>query len=157
MKQRLRLWGSLLLLLVCAVFVSWFMLQRPVSVKYDEATQGAYLRGYYFGLEVADTPEERAKGLSGRDHIDYRQGMLFIFDSPGRSCFWMKDTLVPLDMLWFDNDYRLVHQELSVTPDTYPQTFCPQVDARYVVELRGGMAKFHGLQLGDELTLQTKQ
>jgi uncharacterized membrane protein (UPF0127 family) len=105
-------------------------------------------------LEIADNEAEREKGLSGRQDVPVSTGMLFIFDVPGQHCFWMKDTLVPLDMLWFDTDHKLVYQQLDAQPDSYPQTFCPDSDALYVVELRAGTAAQLRLKTGDTLTLE---
>lgn len=106
-----------------------------------------------FLLEIADTPEEREEGLSGRDTLPEDQGMIFVFETADQQCFWMKDTRIALDMLWFDANYRLIHRVMGVTPDTYPTSFCSPRPAKYVVELPGGTAEILNIKLDDELSL----
>ena len=68
-------------------------------------------------VEVADTPEERSKGLSGREHLEEKRGMLFVFEQESRShCFWMKDTTISLDIVWLDKDKKVVDVRSRTQP-----------------------------------------
>ncbi|MBM3294076.1 MAG: DUF192 domain-containing protein [Candidatus Aminicenantes bacterium] len=104
-------------------------------------------------VELAVTPEERARGLMFREKILPGQGMLFLFEKEGKPAFWMKNTLVPLDILWLDRDRRIVHIEPDVPP--CPAEPCPSYgpgrDALYVLELAAGEAKRYNLKLFDGL------
>jgi uncharacterized membrane protein (UPF0127 family) len=103
--------------------------------------------------ELAVTEEERARGLMFREKIMPDQGMLFVFEDMGLHSFWMKNTLIPLDMLWLDNDKRIVHIESGVPPcqeDPCP-SYGPRVPARYVLELKSGRAEELGLKPYDRL------
>jgi uncharacterized protein len=103
--------------------------------------------------ELAVTEEERARGLMFREKILPDQGMLFVFEDMGLHSFWMKNTLIPLDMLWLDNDKRIVHIESGVPPcqeDPCP-SYGPRVPARYVLELKSGRAGELGLKVYDRL------
>ena len=59
-------------------------------------------------MEVADTHESRVKGLMGREHLDPNTGMLFIFEEPQPLTFWMKDTVIPLSIAFFDDKKKLI-------------------------------------------------
>lgn len=88
-----------------------------------------------------------------RTTLAANHSMLFIFPYTSQQAFWMKNTLVPLDMLFFDADRKLVSMQLDVPPcradpcPSYPST----VPARYVLELAAGTARRIGVQIGDEL------
>jgi hypothetical protein len=103
--------------------------------------------------ELAVTDEERARGLMFREKVLADQGMLFVFDREDVHVFWMKNTLVPLDMVWLDGDRRVIHIAADVPPcqeDPCP-SYGPGSPARYVLELRAGEAARHGLRPGDRL------
>jgi uncharacterized membrane protein (UPF0127 family) len=148
-----RVWVLLGLLVV---ITSVLLLRQPALAPGGTPVNGrqATLNGRQFFLETADTEEAREKGLSGRNSLPAARGMLFVFDQASRPCFWMKDTLLPLDMLWFDSEYKLVYQQQNVQPTTYPETFCPDQDAQYVVELAAGTAANLNLKPGNVLTLK---
>ncbi len=98
--------------------------------------------------EVADTDALRAQGLSNRTNLPDGQGMWFVFETDGLWSFWMKDTLIPLDMLWVDASGIIVTIAHEVQPDSYPQGFAPAQPARYVLEVPGGFAEKMGITEG---------
>lgn len=91
-----------------------------------------------FNLEIADTPDERERGLSGRKSLAQDMGMLFVFDQPGPHCFWMKDTLIPLDIIWLNKQKQIVQVKYSAQPGSYPESYCPNQSVSSVVELNAG-------------------
>ena len=105
-----------------------------------------------YKLQVADTPSARSAGLSGRTGMDSDQGMLFAFDRPANQCMWMKDMHFALDIIWLSSDKRIQHIELGVSPDTYPQQFCPKVESQYVIEFNAGEAANAGLLEDQQLS-----
>lgn len=107
-----------------------------------------------YALEVADTPELRQKGLGGRASLAADQGMVFVFDAPGRECFWMKDMQFSIDIIWINEQKKVVHMAPDVSPETYPKLFCPPKAAKYVVELPAGEARRSEVAIGDALDLQ---
>jgi uncharacterized membrane protein (UPF0127 family) len=106
--------------------------------------------------ELAVTEAQRARGLMNRTSVLPDQGMLFVFEQDGVHSFWMKNTLVALDILWLDRDHRIIHIERQVPP--CPGDPCPSYGlgrpARYVLELKGGQAAAFGLNLQDRLDFQ---
>ena len=118
------------------------------------AHDSACVRDLCFRLEVADSPEEHAQGLMHRTQLDKDSGMLFIFTYRFRHAFWMKNTLIPLDMIWFDHALRVVHIEENVPPcqaDPCP-SYAPRQEALYVLELNAGTAREKEIKLGDQFT-----
>jgi len=106
---------------------------------------------------VSDTEDLRAKGLSGFSRLGRDQAMLFIFPSLGNWGFWMKDMNFSIDILWLDEDFRIITIEKSVAPSTYPKIFFPKSLARYVIELNAGTTDLFGVTIGDELRFSLKK
>lgn len=109
------------------------------------------LQGQRFIVEVADDNEERARGLMFRDAMEDGRGMLFIHDNEMNLAYWMKNTKIPLDILYFDSERRLVSQQRDVPPCSLGNG-CPPYPssgpARYVLELNAGQAAKMGLNDG---------
>ena len=114
------------------------------------------LGGKTFGVEIADTTEKQALGLMFRDSMPDDQGMLFIFPNEAPRSFWMKNTRIPLDIMYFDKELKMV----SISANTPPCKIsrCPSYPSKgpamYVFELNAGAAKKLGVGEGDKLTLK---
>ncbi len=103
-------------------------------------------------LEHVDTPADRELGLSGRVDMPEGKGMLFVFDQPTKACMWMKDMQFPLDMVWLNQDEKIIKIQRAITPETYPESFCAN-NSLYVIELNSGIADKAGLRVGQQLNL----
>lgn len=103
-----------------------------------------------FTVEIADDADERAQGLMFREHLSPSQGMLFVYESVGAPNFWMKNTLIPLDMLFVTPEgvVQAVH-EMAVPGDLTPIGGGDGVLA--VLEIKGGLAGAIGIGPGDEM------
>ena len=113
-----------------------------------------HLRGAWgearFGVEIADTPETRARGLMHRESLPRSAGMLFIFDRPERAVFWMENTLIPLDMLFIDAAGVVQHIHHEAQPlDRTPIDGGDNV--LMVLEINGGLSRRMGIATGSEL------
>lgn len=104
---------------------------------------------HIISVNVANTQSQREQGLSGRQALGADSGMLFVFDTPGIYGFWMKDMNFPIDILWLDQDYKIVYIEKSVSPSTYPKVFYPDSLSRYVLEIPSGQSKLLNIKIGD--------
>lgn len=104
-------------------------------------------------VEVANTKASRELGLSGRPSIGDDEGLLFVFDKPGKYGFWMKDMNFPLDLIWINQNGLVVDIERKLTPGSYPSTFINEVDASYVLEINAGLAEKFGLYLGSKVKI----
>ena len=113
------------------------------------------LAGQRDPVEVADDDAERARGLMFRDELAAGTGMLFLHDREEPQADWMKNTKIPLDILYFDTGRRLVSQQRDIPPCSLGDA-CPSypsnAPARYVLELNAGEAARLQLQDGAELT-----
>ena len=99
---------------------------------------------------MVDTAEERAEGLMHRESLPRFSGMLFVYDRPQPVAFWMRNTLIPLDMLFFDAEGRLTRIKSQAQPlDETPVVGGDAV--QYVLEINGGLAAELGIDLGAEL------
>ena len=105
-------------------------------------------------LEVADNSFLQSIGLSGREYLEENHGMIFIYDGEiEKLTFWMKDTLIPLDMIFFNSDFEVVHiiEDVPICEQDPCPTYTSPEKAQYVVELNAGWAERHDLEKGDIL------
>lgn len=116
-------------------------------------------KNHCFDVEVVDKEETRNRGLQFRESMPANHGMLFIFPDSGVRSFWMKDTKIPLDMIWIDYSHHIVYIESNVPPcqaDPCP-VYTPSGPAMYVLELNAGTVRKIGLQPGDTFEFQLQQ
>ncbi|MEL6278681.1 MAG: DUF192 domain-containing protein [Pseudomonadota bacterium] len=106
---------------------------------------------HVFAAEIADDADERAKGLMFRQDLGVDEGMLFIYERPGRVGFWMRNTLIPLDMIFVAPGGRIVHIHENAIPGD-ETGISSQGVVRSVLEIRGGLSRRLGLAVGDYLS-----
>ncbi len=108
-------------------------------------------------VEIADSPDTRSKGLMFRESMAPDWGMLFLFPELGDHTFWMKNTLISLDMFWLDESGTILHLEKNVPICTRQDDGCPRYRAPFkslqILELNAGMAEKLGLNTGSRLTI----
>ena len=100
-----------------------------------------------FKIEIADSPYERQTGMMYRDSLEEQHGMLFIFENSELRGFYMKNTLIPLDLLFIDENYEIVHIYSKATPYE-TASISSQLPAKYVFEINGGLSEQIGIQKG---------
>lgn len=110
-----------------------------------------------YSLEIADNPYLQAKGLSKRDHLCPNCGMLFIFSRETIQTFWMKDTLIPLDMIFIDSQGQITDIHTAFPEDKKSDfqltLYQSSVPTKFVIELNSGDAQRLNLKKGDYLKL----
>lgn len=99
-------------------------------------------------IAIADTPESRRLGLSHLPALKEKHGLLFVFPKSDLHGIWMKDMRFPIDIIWFDENLRVVDLYENASPDTYPKTFHPKTPARYVLEVNAGFAEKYDIGAG---------
>ncbi len=113
-----------------------------------------------FNVKIADTDKERLEGLMNITYLDKDEGMLFVFDEEGYYGFWMKDTIISLDMIWINKNLEIVnivenaepclqYTELEECPIYYPNQ-----ESLYVLEVKGGGVDRLGIKEGDEVDIE---
>ncbi|HKB88836.1 MAG TPA: DUF192 domain-containing protein [Patescibacteria group bacterium] len=112
-------------------------------------------------VEVVNTEQTREKGLGGRSSLGTDNGMLFVFDTkPVTPTFWMKDMLIPLDMIWI-SDSKIVKIDKHVpnqpanTPDEKLPIYTPGRAVDYVLEVNSGFSDSNNIKVGDSVILPT--
>lgn len=105
------------------------------------------IAGKEYAAIYANTDELRMKGLSGREGLDDNTVMVFTFNTPGMYGFWMKDMLFPIDIIWINDERKVVHIERNVDPSSYPKPFYPTAPASMVIESEVGVIQ--NIAVGD--------
>jgi uncharacterized membrane protein (UPF0127 family) len=110
------------------------------------------INGSIVNAEIATDSQKQKKGLCCRDSLDANSGMLFVYNKPGNYSFWMKDTQIPLDIIWINSSKNIVHIEADVQPESFPETFSSEDLAQYVLEVNAGWIGENGISVGDQAT-----
>lgn len=121
-------------------YIFW---NKPAPANYQPEISKPYVDTLEIGgktiiIELADTPAERERGLSGKESLPEGHGLLFIFDKPDLYGFWMKEMNFPIDVVWLDESMVVVDIEKNVTPDSFPHIFYPPRPVKYVLETNVG-------------------
>jgi uncharacterized membrane protein (UPF0127 family) len=104
-----------------------------------------------FSMRVARSNSELNQGLSGTESMPENEALLFMFPYSNRWGIWMKDMNYPIDIVWLDENKKVLHIEHDVKPESYPATtYEPESPAKYVVELKAGAAKAHRITIGSQ-------
>ncbi len=126
---------------------------RPARVIFETASGDVPVE-----VELALTPEERARGLMHREELAVGKGMLFVFEEERVQSFWMKNTLIPLDMVFVKGTAEGRELEVvGVVREAEPQTLTPRSvgrASRYVVEVLGGWTAVKGIDAGTRLRFE---
>ncbi|MDO8514194.1 MAG: DUF192 domain-containing protein [bacterium] len=145
--------GALVYIAAAIAAVSFLYLYSAFTPKAVVPLRTVHIGSQTIKVTVAQTPEERQKGLSGREGLATDEGMLFVFPTDGKYAFWMKDMRFSIDILWLSSDGTIVHLAQNVSPDTYPKNFTSESAARYVLELPAGYAASNLVRVGDIVQL----
>jgi len=137
-------------LVICLLFLS-------ACAKSSDQNQVCYQK-YCFNVEIAKTQQEVSSGLMDRKFLDQNSGMLFVFSENKNHSFWMKNTLIPLDMIWLDFSQRIIHIERNVPPCTISicPSYGPKSSSLYVLEINAGLSDETGMKLGERLKFNIK-
>ena len=123
-------------------------LSPPTTVKFPDSKAE-------LTVEVADTPEERSKGLMYREKLSIENGMLFVFPEEDYRGFWMKNTLIPLDMIFVDAEGRIINIEEAVpepnTSDENLKSYRSDEPAKYVIETNSSFTERKDVEEGDRV------
>lgn len=140
----------IVLFLIFAVFFLKFGKKEENSVCFEKEC---------FYVELADAPKKQENGLMFRESLGENKGMLFIFENEGDYSFWMKNTKIPLDIIWIDKNGAVVY--ISKNNKQCADNFCPSIrsdkNANYVLEVNGGEADRIGLKIGDSAKINFKK
>ena len=121
---------------------------EPPRLRLEKARLRA--KGKTIIAELARKPEEQARGLMYRRSLGGSEGMLFVYNSPVMVSFWMKNTRIPLDMIWLDANKRVVFIYENALPcKDICKSIVPSQNALYVVEVNAGFSRKNQVRIGD--------
>ena len=126
---------------------------KPVNASPQLGVTKVLVGGEEVLVEIADTDLSRERGLSGRESLPEGRGMLFVFDTPDRYGFWMKDMKFPIDIIWIDSNFRIILIKEVVSPSTYPTLFRSTDPALYVLEVPSGFSTKYNLSVGNAVRI----
>lgn len=146
-----------LIIVVTVIGTGFFLYQtygdRVMNYLLGNQKVAMFVRDISVAVTIADSPEERSAGLGGVKELPANEGKLFIFGREGNYGFWMKNTLIPLDIIWINDNRKIVHIEENVKPDSYPTSYGSPVPARFVLEVNAFFVSTHKINLGDAVTI----
>lgn len=152
-KNKLILMPLIVVILAAVSFIAYSATRHKEPYEWIVEVGGKKLY-----VEIADTDEEQTKGLSGRQNMSANHGMLFTFPDEAQHAFWMKDALLPLDLIYFDKDMKATDIKGSFQPCTSGVclAFIPRHKALYVLEVNAGFASKYRIKEGAELKIVKK-
>lgn len=143
---------------IVSVFVLVFFLintsepnRSPKKILEDSDIKHVNIAGNILKIDLAITEESRTRGLSGRPQLNADEAMLFVFDRADKYSFWMKDMNFPLDIIWIGEDLKVVYIKKNALPESYPESYYPPVEAKYVLEVVAGFSEKNNLREGDSV------
>lgn len=101
-------------------------------------------------VAIADTAYRREQGLSNIASLPEDHGLLFAFSKSDRYGIWMKNMQFSIDIVWFDDNFRVIAIEEDVTPESYPDVYRPEDPARYILEASAGVAEKYEIEIGQK-------
>lgn len=115
-----------------------------------------HINNNYWNVEIAANDAARTAGLSNRKSLRVKNGLLFVFEKLDNHSFWMKDMLIPIDMVFFDDKWQIVLIESNLQPNSFPKVFGNKTKSQYVLEINALEADSYGLKVGDRAIFLNK-
>ncbi|MFH1451112.1 MAG: DUF192 domain-containing protein [bacterium] len=146
--KKKKIWLVFLVLVISSVV--FFVLAR----KQTDANKVCF-KGRCFEVEIAASLRQRNDGLMFRQSLGKNKGMLFVFSESGDYSFWMKNTFIPLDIVWIDERQKVVF--IKENAESCLEETCPAISpgkkALYVLEINAGIVADSGLEIGDNVVI----
>lgn len=144
---------SIIVVLLCFIITisTAINLNRP-STAFTQITHEK--SGEVLFLEIASTPQARARGYMFRENIKKDEGMLFIFEDEEYREFWMKDTPTSLDIIFLDKEFKVINFYKETQPNQTNETYPSGKPAKYVLETRSGFVDRANVSNGDSFSIQ---
>ena len=132
-------------------FVTSQMRERELTITPEVSVSMGSAR---VGVAIADSPDEREKGLGGVSTLGDNEGMLFIFESAAVRNFWMKGMKIPIDIIWIKDDMVVGFEKNVMHPDSDNEKllhYQPKTFVNYVLEVNSGFVAEKGIKIGDKV------
>jgi uncharacterized protein len=142
----------IVILAIACLFVRFLRVSAPATNP--ALVKTVQIGGAVINVELAATQAEQIQGLSGRTSLASSTGKLFVFNRPSKWGIWMKDMNFPIDVLWINDDLKVVYIVENMSPASYPKVYTPSVFARYVLEVPVGTVKNIGVVVGQSVVFK---
>ena len=146
----------LLFIVAGIIFVAILSIFLNSRADIEEESGLLYIKNKKVNLIIADTKLSRVHGLSSMEFLPKDSAMLFVFEDLDKYGFWMKDMKFPIDIIWADQDKKIVHIEKNISPSTYPRIFFPPQKSLYVLEANAFFTDENGFKVGNILNFYKK-
>lgn len=146
----------IILIIICGYFFEIYSKPSTEKTGVNLSVIKISVKDKTYQVEIADEPASQQKGLMERANLAEDRGMLFVFDKTSYYPFWMKNTLIPLDIIWIDSNKKIVFIKENAQPcsnvvQAICQSIIPTKTAKYVLELNAGQVKNLNLVVGDSV------
>ena len=141
----------LLLIIIFSFYLFSQNVINNVGTGFKPVPTRVCVKNKCFKVEIAVTGQEREIGLMNREHLALDSGMLFVFEKEDIYNFWMKNTLISLDIIWINGDNKIIFIKENAKPCKVEkcELFGPDKKVKYVLEINGGLVKETGFKIGD--------
>ncbi len=139
---------SFIIVFVFALFLFVFFKSQPTS---NIDINFVKIGGVDVRVELAIDKTSQERGLSGRESLAVNTGMLFMFNKPDKYYFWMKGMNFPIDIIWINENNKIVYIKREAQPENFLETYGPEENSLYVLEVPSGFSDMHGLKTGDSV------
>ena len=142
------------LILIIFFIVGFFLIKNAFDYPRTWSAENikyVNIGGSKVKVELALTSQAQELGLSGRAELAEDEGMLFVFSVPDKYYFWMKDMNFAIDMIWISEDLKIIYIKKDARPELYPETYGPEENAKYILEVNSGFSDKNNLKVGDKI------
>ena len=144
-----------IILIIILVFIVFIVFKQQTDVQTAKIEKVCFKQAC-FNVNVSETQEEREKGLMDVRYLDKNSGMLFIFHETGKYNFWMKNTLIPLDIIWINFNKTVVEIKENFQPcieniEKKCEIYYSKENALYVLEVNSNIISENSIKIGDEV------
>jgi len=136
------------IIILASIFIGIML----INLNNKKIVQVCY-KDHCFDVELALSIEEKNKGLAFREELDMNKGMFFVYEDEKERSFWMKNVLIPLDIIWINENNNVVFISENTQPcsESFCESINPGKNAKYVLEINAGLSKGIGLIVGDNI------
>lgn len=145
-------------IVIIFIIIGFFLINQFTKNTVLENIKSIKIAGQNIKVELAISEAEKSKGLSARQGLADNEGMLFIFENPNKYSFWMKDMKFPIDIIWLASseseggeEVKVVYIKKDARLESYPETFSPDKNAKYILEISSGFSEKNNLKVGDQV------
>lgn len=131
-------------------------IEGKVVEKIEGNSVTVSIDGNILKAEVADTTEKRTLGLSGRESLGENSALIFVFDTPGKYGFWMKDMNFPIDILWLNRNNKIIGITKNAKPEDFPEIYYPAELVSTVIETNAGWIEKNNISFESEVIISTE-